>query len=108
MIAPNHLNLVPGPAIDSRAPKPTQLVMGMNGPARGLKLVPGLDQPVSLRPTCKSTNQQQLIEGFSLETQFFLSQTEVSAQTTVFPHYHLHSTINRGFFTGKPVFPLSN
>ena len=41
---------VPGPAIDSRALEPTQLVPGMNGPAQGLELVPGPDQPVSLRP----------------------------------------------------------
>ena len=40
MIAQNHLNQVPGSANDSRVPEPTQLVMGMNGPAWGLKLVP--------------------------------------------------------------------
>ena len=53
MIAPNSEYQVPGPAIDSRAPEPTQLVPGMNGPARGLELVPGPDQPVHLRPARK-------------------------------------------------------
>ena len=54
MIAPNSEYQVLGPAIDSRAPEPTQLVMGMNGPAWGLELVPGPDQPVSLRPARNS------------------------------------------------------
>ena len=44
-----------GPAIDSRAPEPTQLVPGMNGLAWELELVPVPDQPISLRPeTCCS------------------------------------------------------
>ena len=38
-----------GPAIDSTAPEPTQLVPDMNGPAWKLELVLAPDQPISLR-----------------------------------------------------------
>ena len=49
-----------GPAIDSRAPEPTQLVPGMNGPAWELEPVPVPDQPISLRhETLLLTNHSQ-------------------------------------------------
>ena len=71
-----------GPAIESRAPKQTKLVPGMNGPARELELVLGPNQPISLKPeTCCS---QIIVNTASVYKRVFTT-------TQSFPHS------NRGF-----------
>ena len=54
MIAPtkNQVLWIPGigTSYDSRAPEPTQLVPGMNGPVLELEPVPVPDLPIPLRP----------------------------------------------------------
>ena len=88
-----------GPAIDSKAPEPTKLVPGMNGPAWELELVPVPGQPIYLRPEiCCSKNRSQplsisLKRGFfTVTTVFSLTLRRLHSPTYLQESFHYKST----------------